>query len=261
MMEWLVNEGTCPVYGEMSGNILIDEMLYGMAVEILEDHGAWVKVKTEYDYYGYCMKEFLVKKNHETDSFIISSFIDAMDQAKYSSRIIKSLPRGSKLRIIANVDDWFKVLLSDDSEAYVRKEHVMEFSKYLKTDEDEIREQIVELGKLYLGTQYRWGGKSSLGIDCSGLASIVYLLNGLKIFRDAEIKEEFGMKNIHFEKMKLGDLIYFPGHVAIYIGDNDYLHATGASAGVTINSFDKSKDSFREDLKDNIIGCATVFGG
>ena len=69
----------------------------------------------------------------------------------------------------------------------------------------------------YLGAQYRWGGKTPLGIDCSGIVSMAYLLNGVTIYRAAAIKSGFALHEISLEAAKPGDLLFFPGHVAMYL--------------------------------------------
>lgn len=58
-----------------------------------------------------------------------------------------------------------------------------------------------------------------MGIDCSGLVSMAYLLCGISIYRDARIVEGFPIREIDRGDMKPGDLLFFPGHVAMYLGD------------------------------------------
>lgn len=259
MFKTYVNVSNCPLFNVPSkGMTLTDEMLYGMEVEILENHDEWVKIKTEYRYEGFCLKENLIESETYPDAFIVSPFIDILSEAKYSSVILKSLPRGSKIKYINSVGGWSQVLLYSGAIGYIRDEHIIRFEDYLTTDIKHIRRQVIDLAKLYMGVQYRWGGKSPLGIDCSGLTSIVYLLNGIHIFRDALIKEDFGMKEISIEEMQPADLIYFPGHVAIYIGNDEYIHSTGASAGVVINSLNETHSNYRADLRNSITGIATV---
>ncbi|MFQ9395879.1 MAG: NlpC/P60 family protein [Lachnospiraceae bacterium] len=53
---------------------------------------------------------------------------------------------------------------------------------------------MVASAREFLGTQYRWGSKSSQGIDCSGLAFVSYLDNGLLIYRDASIEAGYPVK-------------------------------------------------------------------
>ena len=114
---------------------------------------------------------------------------------------------------------------------------------------------------LYQGTHYRWGGKSPLGIDCSGLASMAYMLCGILIYRDANIVEGFPIREIDRARMKPGDLLFFPGHVAMYMGDGRYCHSTGRSGddGFTINSLDPDAADFRPDLAAKLSAVGSYF--
>ena len=115
----------------------------------------------------------------------------------------------------------------------------------------------------YQDTTYRWGGMSPQGIDCSGLCSMAYLLNGIKIYRDAAIKPGFPMKEIPVENMKRGDLVMFKGHVAMYLGGERklYIHSTARSGsdGVTFNSFLPGDPLYRQDLHEGILEVASLF--
>ena len=128
-------------------------------------------------------------------------------------------------------------------------------------EEETFRERIKESALEYMGTQYRWGGKSSQGIDCSGLTFMSYLNSGLLIYRDASIREEFPVSPVKQEDLKTGDLIFFPGHVALYLGNGKYIHSTGyvKTPYVTINSLREEDEDYREDLAQKITGCGSVF--
>ena len=112
-----------------------------------------------------------------------------------------------------------------------------------------------------MGTQYRWGGKSSQGIDCSGLVFMSYLDNGLLIYRDAQIKEDYPVRPIAREQLKKGDLLFFPGHVAMYLGEGKYIHSTGyeKTPFVTVNSLRAEDPDYRPDLVEKIKECGSVF--
>ena len=127
--------------------------------------------------------------------------------------------------------------------------------------EEAFRDAVCAQAKKYLGTEYRWGGKSGRGIDCSGLVSSAYMQCGVLIYRDARIVEGWPMHQIPFADKKRGDALYFPGHIALYLGEGRYIHSTGASAsgGVVINSLDPADPLYREDLVKSLYAVGSIF--
>ncbi|MDO4285896.1 MAG: NlpC/P60 family protein [Eubacteriales bacterium] len=124
-----------------------------------------------------------------------------------------------------------------------------------------LRRSIVAEAKKYLGTQYRWGGKSPEGIDCSGLAFMSYFMNGILIYRDADLVEGYPVHEIPREKLKQGDLIFFPGHVAVSLGGEKFIHSTGhqGELGVVYGSLKEGDPGYRPDLRDKVMKCGSFF--
>jgi cell wall-associated NlpC family hydrolase len=127
--------------------------------------------------------------------------------------------------------------------------------------EEAFRAAVCEQAKKYMDTEYRWGGKSGRGIDCSGLVSSAYMQCGVLIYRDAKIIEGWPMHEVAFENKKPGDALFFPGHVALYLGEGRYIHSTGAavSGGVVINSLESSDPLYREDLVKCLYAVGSIF--
>ena len=127
--------------------------------------------------------------------------------------------------------------------------------------EEAFRDAVCAQAKKYLGTEYRWGGKSGRGIDCSGLVSSAYMQCGVLIYRDAKIVEGWPMHEVAFEDKKPGDALFFPGHVALYLGEGRYIHSTGAavSGGVVINSLEPEDPLYRDDLVKSLYAVGSVF--
>ena len=129
-------------------------------------------------------------------------------------------------------------------------------------DPGAFRRALCETARKYLGAQYRWGGRAGSGLDCSGLVSSVYMQNGVLIYRNAQIKPGWPMRSIPREKMRPGDALYFPGHIALYLGEGLYIHSTGAAAsgGVVYNSLDPASGIYRADLDQKLTAVGTVLG-
>lgn len=243
-----------------------DEALFGMWVEIIKERNKWVYVRTQYEYEGYVLKDDLVIENNLVSTWnkgekyvIIHSIVDVMDIPKYQGHIMKTITRGSLIVLTGDKkDNWIEILLPDGKKGWIKGVYAKKWIKDDKKDEVGLRNKLVENAKLYLGTQYRWGGKTSMGIDCSGLCSMAYLLEGIVIYRDAVLKEEY-MRKIEREEIKKGDLIFWPGHIGMYIENGKFIHSTSSRNGVVINSLNKEHKDYREDLDTTILGVGTIF--
>ena len=127
--------------------------------------------------------------------------------------------------------------------------------------EEAFRRAVCQTARKYLGVQYRWGGKAWDGLDCSGLVSDVYMQNGVLIYRNARIEPGWPVRAIPREAMQPGDALYFPGHIALYLGEQLYIHSTGAAAsgGVLLNSLDPASPLYRADLDEKLTAVGTIF--
>lgn len=131
--------------------------------------------------------------------------------------------------------------------------------------EERFRAKLVDSAKNYLGVQYRWAGRSALGIDCSGMVSSAYMRAGVIIYRDSALADGFPLEKIEAcndengafrlsavidGTLKEGDALYFPGHIGMYIGKGKYLHSTGRKGdnGVVETSLIEGDENYREDL-------------
>lgn len=238
-----------------------DEVLFGMNVEIIKKISSnWYCVSTQYKYEGYINGNDLIiddelSKQWERDknTVVINSFADVLNKPEASGYQIASLTRGSNListKEISGNKIFVKVKLPDLETGWIRRSLISNLKQSFNLeDEDRLRENLTKAALSYLGTQYRWGGKTPLGIDCSGLCSMAYMLNGIIIYRDAQIKEGFPVKEITYDKVKKGDLIFFPGHVAMYFGNGNYIHSSTSNDVVKINSFNENDNNYNEYLK------------
>lgn len=95
---------------------------------------------------------------------------------------------------------------------------------------------IVNAAYGYLGTPYVWGGTSYSGIDCSGLTMMCHRAAGISIPRVSYSQAASGQKVGSLENALPGDVICYPGHVAIYIGNKQVIHAPTEGQNVKVAS-------------------------
>ena len=83
----------------------------------------------------------------------------------------------------------------------------------------------VAVAEMLLGAPYLWGGKSSLGIDCSGLVQLSLHAAGIACPRDSDMQEAALGQPIALEEIARGDLVFWKGHVAIARDARTLVHA------------------------------------
>ncbi len=273
MTKGIINKSLVKIYlntNELSE--LSDEILYGMTFNVKNNvNNKWIDIETEYGYKGYIKSEDIVLDNNRCyewsklrNSIIIKNFADILESAKIQSNILVTLPRGAYIQKTGNTSSdkvYSEVILVDGRRGWVKSPFIREIRKFnIESNSEEVfRENLCKDSLLYLDTLYRWGGKTPEGIDCSGLCSMLYMLNGVTIYRDANIKEGFLIKKIEMKNIKKGDLIYFPGHVAMYLGDDKYIHSSNGNNGVSINSLNKNHEDYWEWLANRILFVGSLF--
>ena len=237
-----------------------DELLYGTGVVSFdESYAGFLFCKTEYGYVGYVDVSDLSEKKRGGERFVVTSpFCDIYEYPEYRFSPKMTLPRGSILsgKVSLCRDERFSAIKNDNTEIFVPSGNIEKSSVLCHMDTAEKkRKQIVKTAISYLGTPYRWGGKSTFGIDCSGLCFMAYFLCGLSLYRDAEPDRRY-IRTIPFEDLKPADLIYYNGHVTMYIGANEYIHSSATLGGVKISSFDEDSREYYPKLKSDIVCCA-----
>jgi cell wall-associated NlpC family hydrolase len=104
---------------------------------------------------------------------------------------------------------------------------------------DRFEKDFVEMAERFVGTPYLWGGKSSLGIDCSGLVQIALNAAGTGCPRDSDMQQDGlgrALDSVESKKLQRGDLIFWKGHVAIVRDADSIVHANAHHMATAIEN-------------------------
>ncbi len=140
---------------------------------------------------------------------------------------IETLPMGARITITRE-DGAFAVT----SEGwYLPRQHVGRL--------DALEKDFVAVAERFIGTPYLWGGKSSLGIDCSGLVQVSLNAAGTGCPRDSDMQQDGlgrALDATEMKKLQRGDLVFWKGHVAIVRDTETIVHANAHHMATVIES-------------------------
>ncbi len=271
--------------GGKTVSAISDEGLSGMLLAVTgQEADGYLPVRTFYGYTGYIPSSDVRllspeegKSWEDSDLWVTDAFcVDVLSLPAAAGVRLASLFRGSLVQVLSHESEetgWARIRLADGRGGYMRDQYLREKRFSQKgvfgdglvqredIEEEPFRRAVVETAESYLGIQYRWGGRSTPGIDCSGLTSECYMRHGVLIYRDADIKEGYPVHEIDKKDMKPGDLLYFPGHIAMYVGEGRYIHSTGkaGNSGVVYNSLDPGSPEYRQDLEESLYAVGSIF--
>ncbi|ABC89041.1 putative endopeptidase-related protein [Rhizobium etli CFN 42] len=208
------------------------ELLLGEDVTVFDRADGWCWVKAASDgYVGYLKAEALSQAGPAPTHIVTvqRTFLYPEPELRKPHRAILSM--GSRVHVAgeAEVRGNHYVVLTDGTAIFAR--HVQPIGALDGAD-------YVGIAARFLETPYLWGGRSGLGIDCSGLIQLAMLMVGRPAPRDTDMQAAGLGEPIDRSEIRRGDLVFWKGHVAIFEDPQTILHANGHSMTVARENFD-----------------------
>jgi gamma-D-glutamyl-L-lysine dipeptidyl-peptidase len=220
---------------------VVSQTIFSRNVDVLEQKDGWARIRTADDYTGWIPESALragpayaVRGRVAEVQSLNAHLYREPDVTKHAPLL--TLPFESKLEVIqvprertTDKNHWLQVRLPDDRSAWVQSGDVAFDVKPVDIP------QMLALSKRFIGLPYTYGGTSSFGYDCSGLAQMLYRRRGVTMPRDAYLQAAWsGVAPVERKDLSPGDLLYFgPSekskkitHTGIYLGDGKFISAT-----------------------------------
>ena len=194
------------------------QVLFGEGVQVYDEEEGWVWVQLHNDQYvGWIAANTLWSKlSRPTHRVCVPrTFIYPGPSIKLPP--LQALPLGAEIEIVGTQGDF----LTTTNSCFIYSPHLTPIGIN--------HPDFVAIAEKFLNAPYLWGGKSWMGIDCSGLVQVSLLMSGYKAPRDSDMQEaQLGKPIVNHSSLQRGDLIFWKGHVGIMRDETTLLHANGS---------------------------------
>lgn len=191
----------------------LDQLLFGEGFEVLEarDGFAWGQARRD-GYVGFVESDALKPADGAPDMKVSAVRTYAFAEPSIKSRALGPYSLGALLRVEALEGRFVKAF----GAGWFVREHLAAIGAF-ETDP-------ADVALRYLGAPYLWGGRESLGLDCSGLTLQAFGACGVALPRDTDQQQAAGYGLAEHELAR-GDLVFWKGHVAMMLDGERIVHA------------------------------------
>lgn len=193
---------------------------------VLEETEGWVKVDVE-EGTGWVSTDYVDLR---------SEFVQAESKEEEAARLAKEAEERRKAQAAAAAK------VSKKSNSSSTTTNTQSSASYSVGDGSEMGVAVAEYGLQFVGNPYVWGGTSlTNGADCSGFVMSVYANFGVSLPHSSAADRSQGYAVDGLANAQPGDLICYSGHVALYIGNGQIVHASNKKTGIIVSQADYRK--------------------
>lgn len=214
------------------------EALHGETLVVFDERDGWAWVQLDHDgYVGYVpvggLGDVSAPATHRVA--VLRTYVFPEPDAKAPPLHMVSL--NARVAVADGGGRYARL----DTGGFVYASHLVPIGQYAP--------DFVAIAEGFLGAPYLWGGRTSVGLDCSGLVQLAAAAAGHSVPRDADMQEaETGVPldiagGVPLER---GDLVFWEGHVGIMTSAEDFLHANAYHMAVEHEPFEKAKRRIKD---------------
>ncbi|NEI68628.1 peptidase P60 [Rhizobium lusitanum] len=207
------------------------ELLMGEEVAVFERRDGWCWVKALADGYVGYLPEAAIREGTAAPTHIVvpqRTFLYPEPELRKPHAAVLSM--GSRVHVAGTAEARGNHYVTLEDGTAIFAKHVQPIGNNEGGD-------FVDVALRFLETPYLWGGRSGLGIDCSGLVQLALSMTGRTAPRDTDMQAAGLGQPIDRDELKRGDFVFWKGHVAIMEDPETIVHANGHTMTVARENF------------------------
>jgi cell wall-associated NlpC family hydrolase len=208
------------------------ELLFGEDVMVFDRADGWCWIKASSDgYVGYLPEAMLSEAGAEPTHVVTvqRTFLYPEPELRKPHKSVLSM--ASRVRVVGEAE-------ARGNHYVVLEDGTAIFDKHVQPIGAGRDDDYVEIASRFMKTPYLWGGRSGLGVDCSGLVQLALLMTGRSAPRDTDMQAVGLGEVIDRSELRRGDLVFWKGHVAIMEDPETIIHANGHTMTVARENFE-----------------------
>jgi cell wall-associated NlpC family hydrolase len=213
------------------------EVLHGETVTLYEEREGWAWVQLDHDgYVGYVpgagLLADITAPTHRVSA--LRTYVFPEPDSKTPPLAMLSL--NARIAVAEHAGRYLRLV----NGGFVYARHAVPAA--------ETADDFVAVAQSFLGTPYLWGGRTSVGLDCSGLVQLAAAAAGHAVPRDADMQAEEAGQPVAWREdaaLERGDLVFWDGHVGIMTSAEEFLHANAYHMAVELEPFRDARERIK----------------
>ncbi|MBO5856722.1 MAG: SH3 domain-containing protein [Clostridia bacterium] len=202
--------------------VVIGQVPFEEVLTVTDEAGGWIQIKIE-EGYGYVSAEYVT---------LSTEFVKAESREEEKERLAKEeAERQAALEASRKAQEAAAQAAAEEAA------RIQEAAAALGYTDGNLGQQVADFALQFVGNPYVYGGTSlTNGADCSGFTLAVYSNFGVSLPHSAAAQNKKGTNVGSVANAIPGDLIYYSGHIGIYIGNEQIVHASNSRTGIIVSN-------------------------
>lgn len=218
-----------------AGQSVINQLLLGEPVWVFPENStqnaSWAWVQSRRDHYVGYVQSSAIAPEFDSTHFVDQAGSILLEAPEVKAPTREILPMLAEVKVLRQQGDFSETPLG-----WIPSKHLCPINNPPPLNVP----TLIQLAQEFVGSPYLWGGKSRLGLDCSGLLQLLFRRFACPLPRDTDMQQSCPELQDNDQAIQAGDVIFWPGHVGIMVDQQHLLHANAFAMRTCIEPLDEA---------------------